>query len=308
MAAVDRLRTELIRFPRTDGGLDLLDLLLERLVRLDAAEARGLEAGDPAVLERLGAQLLLESPAVDEMRRAAWAARAAGRPAAAPAPPLSPHGAAAPSGSAALDTRVFDEAAGWPELVATEWRDPERLRRVAEARAAGRRYLMLPSFVAPPAAAALADEAARLPTTRMDTELVRAERCLAGAEDLATWRAFLAAPSTRRILGAILGVELPEATVMNVWRLQRGDSFSVHPDGRLYRGTVSLGLSTGWTAADGGAIAFGDPTPDGLLVRERWLPHAGDVCLFAPDRTTWHAVEPVLSDRARLSVTAWWTA
>ena len=80
----------------------------------------------------------------------------------------------------------------------------------------------------------------------------------------------------------------------------------VHADGRRYHGTVSLGLSEGWTAAHGGAIAFGAPTVGRFEVRQRWLPHAGDLLLFAPNRTSWHAVEPVVKG-PRLSVTAWWT-
>jgi hypothetical protein len=83
---------------------------------------------------------------------------------------------------------------------------------------------------------------------------------------------------------------------------------SAHPDGRLYCGTLSLGLCSGWTAADGGAIAFGDPTPQGFHVRERWLPHLGDALLFAPAADTWHAVEPVTSDKTRHSLTGWWSA
>jgi hypothetical protein len=142
----------------------------------------------------------------------------------------------------------------------------------------------------------------------MDSEIVHAERRWLTADELVEWQSFLAAPTTRAILGGVLGVELPENITGKVWRLRRDDYFAVHPDGRLYRGTISLGLCDGWSAADGGAIAFGEPRASGLEVRERWLPHAGDVCLFAPDRTTYHAVEPVRSDRVRWSVTSWWTA
>ena len=80
----------------------------------------------------------------------------------------------------------------------------------------------------------------------------------------------------------------------------------VHPDGRFYAATISLGLCEGWSAADGGAIAFGMPRHDGLEVRQRWIPHLGDACLFAPDGATWHAVEPVTTDRIRRSLTGWW--
>src|SRR2546430_2110049 len=119
----------------------------------------------------------------------------------------------------------------------------------------------------------------------------QAARHWLGDGDLPEWRALMRA--TRRLFGSVLGLPLPDKLFINAWRLGRGDSMSVHPDGRLYCGTLSLGLCRGWTAADGGAIAIGEPTKTGFLVRERWLPHLGDVLLFAPGADTWHAVEPV---------------
>jgi hypothetical protein len=288
-----KLRAEVLRFVRDDGGLDLLDLLLERLVSLSAEEARALDAGDPALLGRLETLLLCENEVTDRMRVAAWSARTRLRPAPAPA-------AVRPAGG-------WDEARALPELVSDAWRDPERMRRLAEEAAAGRRYLHLPGFIAPAAAARLAEAAAALPFTPM-TGQFQAERRLLEGDELAEWRALMASPVLRRLFGAVLGIALPERLFINVWRLGRGENLGVHPDGRLYRGTLSLGLSAGWTAADGGAIAFGDPTPAGFVVRERWLPHLGDALLFAPTHDTWHVVEPVRTDRTRLSVTGWWTA
>src|SRR5439155_8737578 len=52
------LRAELLRFPRDDGGLDLLDLALERVVSLSADEARRLD--DPDVVAKLDSLMLLE--------------------------------------------------------------------------------------------------------------------------------------------------------------------------------------------------------------------------------------------------------
>jgi hypothetical protein len=286
-----RLRPELLRYPQPDGGLDLLDLLFERLVHLDADEAAQLAAGAPALAPRLASLLLTESELIDSMRQSAWAARARAQPAEAPAP--------------AVDGD-WEEARRLPPPIADDWRVPERWRRLAEERAAGRRYLMLPGLVDAATAARLRAAVEALPRERMDTEWVHAERHLCVDGELPDWLGCLAAPSTRRLVGAVLGVALPEAIVANVWRLGRGDWFAVHPDGRLYRGTISLGLCDGWRADDGGAIAFGVPRADGLEVRERWLPHAGDACLFAPDRATWHAVEPVRADRSRWSITSWW--
>jgi hypothetical protein len=281
------LRSELLRVTRDDGGLDLLDLALERVISLTADETRRLD--EPDVIAKLDSLMLLEGPAAETIREAAWSARARGRPA--------PFAAGTVSGD-------WDEPL--PEIVAPAWRDPERLRRLAEDRAAGRRYLSLPGFLTAEAAARLASQAAALAYKRMDTDIVHAERRLLGDGELPEWRALMLA--TRRLFAAVLGVPLlPERLFINAWRLARGDSMSVHPDGRLYCGTLSLGLSDGWTAADGGAIAFGDPAKSGFQVRERWLPHLGDALLFAPTAGTWHCVEPVVSERTRYSLTGWWT-
>ena len=289
-----KLRAELLRFRRDDGGVDLLDLLFERLVSLSADDARALDEESPELMARLEKQFLLEGPVAEAMRQAAWSSRARARPREAPAPAV-----------AVID---WEEARALPEMIAPAWREPERLRRLAEERAAGRRYLPLPGFLDGAAAARLAEAAGVLAFSPMQTDLVHATRHLLAGHELAEWRALMESPALKRLFGAVLGVELPERLFINAWRLQRGDFFAVHPDGRLYRGTLSLGLSTGWTAADGGAIAFGDPTAAGFSVRERWLPHLGDALLFAPSADTWHAVEPVLSDRVRLSLTGWWTA
>jgi hypothetical protein len=232
--------------------------------------------------------MLLEGPAAETIRETAWSARARRRP--------EPFAAGEVSG---------DWKGPLPEIVAAAWRDPERWRRLAEDRAAGRRYLCLPGFLTEEAAARLAAQAAALSYARMTTDIVNAERHLLGDGELPEWRALMLA--TRSLFGSVLGVPLPEKLFINAWRLGRDDSMAVHPDGRLYCGTLSLGLSDGWTAADGGAIAFGEPTRNGFAVRERWLPHLGDALLFAPAADTWHCVEPVRSPKTRYSLTGWWT-
>jgi 2OG-Fe(II) oxygenase superfamily len=289
-----KLRAEIMRFRRDDGGVDLLDLVLERLVSLGAEDARALDEESPELMARLEKQFLLEGPVADSMRQAAWSARARAKPREAPAPSVP-----------AID---WEEARALPEIIAPAWRHPERLRRLAEERAAGRRYLPLPGFLDEPAAARISAAAAALAFSPMRTDLVHASRHLLEPQDLPEWRALMESAAVKRLLGAVLGVELPERLFINAWRLERGDFFAVHPDGRLYRGTLSLGLCERWSAADGGAIAFGDPTPGGFVVRERWLPHLGDALLFAPAADTWHAVEPVISEKVRLSLTGWWTA
>ena len=198
----------------------------------------------------------------------------------------------------------WDEALDWPDIVSPAWKDPKRLRRLAEDRAGGRRYLMLPGFLTREAAVAIAAEAEALPYARFDSDVVQGDKCLLHGNQLRDWRKFLLGARTRRLLGGLLGRELPDGLVINAWRMLPGDGMAVHPDGRLYWATVSLGLCDGWTAADGGAIAFGDPEGPNFVVRERWYPHLGDVSLFVPTPTTWHMVEP--SARRRLTATGWW--
>ena len=289
---LDRLRPEVLRRSRPDGGLELLDPLADRLVALSPREARALGRRDPLLEARLDPLGLLEGPAAERLRAAFWDAKVAGRP-----------GVAGGDDVPDIDWAL---ARDLPPLVAPAWRDPERWRRLAEQRAAGQRYLGLPGFVAPEALPAIAAEVASLPYERLETDLVRASRRLVQGDELRPWRDFMRHEVTRTLCGAVLGRELPPGLTMNAWRLDDGDFMGVHPDGRDYQGTLSLGLCAGWRARDGGAIAFGDPTPTGFAVTCRWLPHAGALGLFAPDADTWHAVEPVVA-RRRNTVTGWWT-
>jgi hypothetical protein len=285
------VRGEVLGVERRDGALDLVDLLLDRVVRITPSSAAALRAGDPALCRRLDELGLRDSPAIDALRERIAESRLAE-----PGPP--------PPAPRIAGVR-WSDAKRWPAWVSPAWRDPERLRRLAEDRAAGRRYLMLPQFVRPATARAITRAAARLPFQRFESDLVRADKCLLTGSQLAHWRRFLTSPLTRRIFGGLLGQTLPPQLVINAWRLHPGDGMGVHPDGRLYRATVSLGLCERWTAAAGGAIAFGEPCEDGgFEVRERWLPHLGDLCLFVPSPTTWHRVEPATA--LRLSVTGWW--
>lgn len=283
-------RREVLCRINRDGSLDLLDLLFDRLIRVAPEHAAAWRARDPQVHRDFDTLHLFESPLVDELRAKVIAARAAEPSAPPPAPPIAEVN--------------WHEALSWPDPVSPAWKDPERLRRLAEDRAGGRRYLMLPGFLTHEAAAQIAREADGLPYQRFDSDVVQGDKCLLQGDQLRAWRVLLLGARTRRLFGGVLGRELPEGLVMNAWRMDPGDGMAIHPDGRLYWATVSLGLCNGWTAADGGAIAFGEPDGQTFVVRERWYPHLGDVCLFAPTPTTWHLVEP--SARRRLTATGWW--
>lgn len=203
--------------------------------------------------------------------------------------------------------RWWSRAAELPPVFSATWRAPERWRRLAEERAGGQRYLMLPELLTQSAASTIREAVLALPMTRLTTELLDADRRLLAANEVTAWLDLLQGDALRALVSAVLGRPMPRGLVVNAWRLGRGDFMGVHPDGRLYQGTISLGLCNGWTAGDGGAIAFGDRDGESFVVRQRWLPHLGDACMFAPDVDTWHAVEPVRSDAPRHSLTGWWT-
>lgn len=198
-------------------------------------------------------------------------------------------------------------AAELPDVFAPAWREADRWRALADQRAGGARYSMLPGLVCEDAARAILAEVHALPMVRLTTALLDAERHLLAADEVPRWLDLLQAPAFRALVSDVLRREMPDGLVVNAWRLARGDHMGVHPDGPLYRGTISLGLSASWSPADGGAIAFGDKAGDDFVVSERWYPHLGDACLFAPEADTWHCVETVQSDRVRHSLTGWWT-
>jgi hypothetical protein len=293
-----QLRPDILRI-ETSTGLDLVDLIRERITTLDEDEARALGL-DPAddldaelLRDRLDEAELLEGHDAEALRQSAWAGRKVRR--VRPSDGL-PHPVV---GDWSLATHL-------PDAFSPTWRTPERWRRLAEDHAAGQRYLLLPDLLTHAAAMAIRDEVLALSPTRLSTDLVQADRHLLGPDDVPTWLDLLQGPTLRSLIAAVLAREIPSGLVVNAWRLLRGDTMGVHPDGRFYAATMSLGLCEDWAASMGGAIAFGVPRPTGLEVRQRWLPHLGDACLFSPDGATWHAVEPVTTDRPRHSLTGWW--
>lgn len=286
------LRREVLVEADEAGGVRLLDPLFERVERLDAAQVAALDAGSPEARAALEARWLLDTPAADAVRRAAWAARL--RP-----DPAGPRAAAAPD----PDTWQAVATLGW----APGWRDPERWRRLLAAAHVGNTLLVLDGLVAPALAEAARAEALSLPTARVEAAIVSAARAEVGeavAGALAEVRALLAHAATRRFFGAAFARDLGGPLHLNLWRLGPGERMAVHQDGARYAATVALGLNPGWRADDGGAIAFGVPGADGLGVTTRWLPHLGDAVAFAPTATSWHAVEPPA--RERLTLSGWW--
>ena len=277
---------------RDDGGVDLLDPLFERLVHLDAETVSALDEADASSLAALDVRHLRACPEADALRRAAWYARLRPEPVALPVPPVDCRPLAA--AVAAL---------GWADA----WRDAERWRRLIEDGRAGGGPRCLSGLIPTGLAAAAADQAASLPRLPMATPVVTGSRALVDEQvggALAETRGLFDAPEARAAFGAALGRDLALGLLLNAWALMPGERMAVHPDGARYAATLVIGLNAGWTAGDGGAIAFGEPGSDGLRVRARWLPHLGDVLLFAPTADTWHAVEPPTRPRATLS--GWW--
>ena len=290
-----RLRYELLHIPR-GGGLDIVDLLLEQVHHFNSDEARALKAlpaPPPAALKRRLEQcLLLEGPEAEDLRREGWSARIRKDP-----PPPPDAGANGP----------WHMAKALPDIVAPVWRAPERWRRLAEAHAAGQTLLRLEGFLADAAAGALREAVAALPFERRENPYVKGFGCDPMPADLPTFLPALTSGALYQLVGAVMNEALPDRIMARAWRLESGDAIVLHNDGVHYRTTISLGLCANWTAARGGAIAFGTPTPRGLRVMERWLPHLGDVLLFRPTATTWHAVEPV-TEGVRYTLTTHYVA
>ncbi|MCB9777296.1 MAG: 2OG-Fe(II) oxygenase [Alphaproteobacteria bacterium] len=284
------LRRELLTTPDGAGGLHVYDPILERVHHLSAADLAGLGAPDDALSARLAAAILVEGPAADAVRAQVLAARLA-------APPKPPAVADVPD----VD---WSRAEDLPDGLSPRWRDGETLRRLAEDRAAGARVLTLRGFLAPAFVDVVRREVEAMALERLDTAVVAGWR--RRVTGLAALRELLTDPVSLELFGAVLGVSLPDELAVNAWKLDPGDHMRVHPDGPRYRATFALGLNAAWTAADGGAIAFGAPRGADFVVRERWLPHQGDLCLFVPDATSWHVVEP--PRRTRWTVSGWWTA
>ena len=307
------LREDVQVFPGADGGIELFDPVRDKVVSLTSWEVQLIRSGvDPD--DRLQLEGWVEDARAATMRTEAWRLkRGGGRAVTAFQPALAGLMPQPVEGGAFGFDGLIEPFAVAPLLpsgvVAEAWRSPERWRRLAVAHRGGTRYLAMPGFLTPEAAAELAAHARALPHVVLKTPLVTARRCLVDASlhtSLRPWLQLMASAPLCLLVGAVLGRPIPSGLVVNAWRLHQHDFMGVHPDGRFYRGTFSLGLSTGWEAADGGAIAFGTPTDDGFRVAERWYPHLGDALLFAPDGDTWHAVEPVRTPKIRWSLTGWW--
>ena len=278
-----KLRSELILLDALDGGLDVIDLLLEREHHFVADDALSLRGGGdlpPPLAARLAQAMLLEGPVAKALREGCRHGRMRSH---APAP------AFAASGSANVP---WDEARSLPEWVATPWRDPERWRRLAEDRIAQRTLLRIDGFLTEPHALELRRTVAALPFHSQDNMYVRGDGYDIKTELDAFFDSFRSGP-LHRLISYVMNESLPSRLFLRAWRFGPGGRIGIHKDGLHYVTTFSIGLSCDWTAAAGGAIAFGQPVRAGLEVVERWLPHLGDLLLFRPSALAWHAVEEV---------------
>lgn len=265
--------------------MDIYDPLLRRMHRFGS----GWNSEDP-----LRAALLLESPEIDRIRAGILQAELAREPREIQWQQESP------------PAERFEMATTLPELITATWRRAEPWRRLTEERLAGRGLLILRELLEPSFTGALAAALEQGPLERFQTEAFTGEKyCNVVLHEMFhRLRSLLTLPSLRELMGLALGLRLPAGLTLNGWRLGPGDRFTLHPDGHAYHATFALGLNEGWRAEDGGAIAFGEPGPDGMIVRERWLPFAGDLCCFVPHAQSWHLVEPPA--RPRLTLSGWW--
>ncbi len=282
-----KLRHELLAFDTDDGGVELLDLLLQQSHRFTSAEGAELAAlrrggvVSSEIAARLEASMLLEGPAADALRESARHGHH--RPA--PRPPPAWQAAGGP----------WELARELPEMVARCWRDPERWRRLAEDRRAGRLLLRAEGFLSAAGAAALRARAEQLPFEDHAAMYARGRCFQEGPSERLEVRPMFARGPLHTLLSHVMGEDLPERIFLRCWRLGAGDQIAVHNDGLHYVTTFSIGLSEGWTAGQGGAIAFGVPGPAGIEATERWLPHLGDLVVFRPTAVSWHGVEPIAS-------------
>jgi len=289
-----KLRHELLHFPTDDGGLEVVDLLLQRLHRFSALEAQQLaELPGPVSLRlagRLEELMLVEGDTADALRESARQGQIR-------RPPKSPPAWPSAEGPWELAARL-------PAEVAPMWRQPERWRRMAEDRLAGRLLLRAEGFLTEEGARALKARADGLPFAHQDGMYARGE-CYnehdAAVDRLGVMALFASGP-LHTLISYVMGEDLTSRIFLRCWRLTEGGRIAVHNDGVHYVTTFSIGLSEGWTAGQGGAIAFGVPGAGGIEATERWLPHLGDLILFRPTAMSWHAVEEVRSGE-RMTVT-----
>ena len=285
------LRPELLRFALPDGGVELFDPVLDRKYALSADEVA--QGGVPP---RLADAFLEEGPVADVIRTQWWARKRA----TVPAPPRMDPPAKAD----------WNQAAVLPaEVIAPGWREGESWRRLAEDRAAGAYALPMRGLLSPAFARALSDAHTRLSFDRMAVGITFADRHVCSLDDdgpVADWLTVMASAGFRALMGAVLGVGLPEVVTANAWLMRAGDQIKAHPVGSTYVATMSLGLNANWRASDLGAIAFADAAPGeaSFSVWARWLPHLGDALAISRGPASWHWVEPPL--RERRTLTGWW--
>jgi hypothetical protein len=299
-----RLRRELLIYALPHGGVDVVDLVQEVDAHFspeDAPAIQGLYEGQavaasPDLLQRLAALGFLESARADGLRQTHRAAHLRAR--------LRPPTPARPDGPAPLTPEVVATIRALPPEIDPAWRDPERLRRLAEAHLAHPSPIHLPHLLTESAVERLLSDVASAPFARLTRPNVLSDELkLSGGEAVGVSALFRGGGALHRLFSFVLGRPLPTHLLARIWRMHPGDFIAIHNDAPRYVAAFVLGLSQGWSAADGGGLAFGTPTAQGFDVHTRWLPHAGDLLLFIPSALSWHAVEPV-KQWARLTLAA----
>ncbi|MFT7579070.1 MAG: hypothetical protein ACI9MR_000732 [Myxococcota bacterium] len=112
----------------------------------------------------------------------------------------------------------------------------------------------------------------------------------------------LADPYTRDLFGAVTGMSLGEIT-LSARKMKRGDFLAPHTDDIEDRClSFIVYLSPNWGEPEGGALSLS--RGDGTI--ETVLPIYNRLILF--DARIWHHVEPLKTERARLTLGGWYLA
>lgn len=280
------IRKEVLVRTLPTGIVEFLDPLLQVKYVLTKAHSEEYNTGkwSEELQEQLSAFSLLEDIGATVLREHFWSAKDLIR--------LSP-----------LKTDFMD--CNWeiaqrlPQGIQSEWREPERWRRLAEHFYAGNAIAILHDLIVPEL---LEADLSGVHWSPYQTNILTGSRSKLETGFVVT---LMKDPVFQQLVSAILRVPITSNVLVHAWCLQVGDYISAHADGPKYVGTLSVGCNRNWKATNGGAISFGRPTQQGWDDYCKWLPHIGDAVLFRPRANLWHLVEDVV-DGQRQTITGWW--